>query len=147
MVQEPKNVKMALPPYMPGPDCLRRFTRESLVAIEKRIAEQEAQKLKEHHEETLDEAKEPKPRSDLEQGKQIPMIYGDPPLDLIGVPLEDLDPFYSDQKVNENCGGGKEEKDPLGEGRALTSSPMALAGLEIYFENLYPASSPIEFEI
>ncbi|NXK13642.1 SCN4A protein, partial [Herpetotheres cachinnans] len=40
-----------------------------------------------------------KPRSDLEAGKNLPLIYGDPPLELIGTPLEDLDPFYKDKKV------------------------------------------------
>ncbi|XP_061446623.1 sodium channel protein type 4 subunit alpha-like isoform X2 [Rhineura floridana] len=90
---------MALPAYIPGPDCLRPFTHESLKAIEKRIAEREAKKLKQQHEEVLDEEHEPKPRSDLEQGRNLPLIYGDPPLELIGVPLEDLDPFYNDQKT------------------------------------------------
>ncbi|XP_048373453.1 sodium channel protein type 4 subunit alpha [Sphaerodactylus townsendi] len=90
---------MAAPPHIPGPDCLRPFTRESLAAIEKRIADQKAKDLSKQHEEVLDEAHEPKPRSDLEQGKSLPMIYGDPPLELIGVPLEDLDPFYQNQKT------------------------------------------------
>ncbi|NWZ55021.1 SCN4A protein, partial [Haliaeetus albicilla] len=40
-----------------------------------------------------------KPRRDLEAGKNLPLIYGDPPLELIGTPLEDLDPFYKDKKV------------------------------------------------
>ncbi|NXF12724.1 SCN4A protein, partial [Smithornis capensis] len=40
-----------------------------------------------------------KPSSDLEAGKNLPLIYGDPPLELIGTPLEDLDPFYKDKKV------------------------------------------------
>ncbi|XP_054848480.1 sodium channel protein type 4 subunit alpha [Eublepharis macularius] len=90
---------MAVAPHIPGPDCLRRFTRESLAAIEKRIAEQEAKDKKKQHEEVLDEAQEPKPRSDLEQGKNLPMIYGDPPPELIRVPLEELDPFYKNQKT------------------------------------------------
>ncbi|NWH49496.1 SCN4A protein, partial [Fregata magnificens] len=40
-----------------------------------------------------------KPSSDLEAGKNLPLIYGDPPLELIATPLEDLDPFYKDKKV------------------------------------------------
>lgn len=91
---------MASPPYLPGPDNLRLFTRESLAAIEQRIAEEEALKLKRQHVEVLDE-EERKARSDLEAGKSLPLIYGDPPPELIGVPLEDLDPFYRDQKVRE----------------------------------------------
>ncbi|XP_063156582.1 sodium channel protein type 4 subunit alpha isoform X1 [Candoia aspera] len=90
---------MAAMPHIPGPDSLRPFTRESLKAIEKRIAEREAKKLKNQHEEVLEEEKELKPRGDLEQGKSLPLIYGDPPPQLIGVPLEDLDTFYSDQKT------------------------------------------------
>ncbi|KAL8175700.1 UNVERIFIED_CONTAM: Sodium channel protein type 4 subunit alpha [Gekko kuhli] len=90
---------MVAPPHIPGPDCLRPFTRESLAEIEKRIAEAAAKDLKKHHEEVLEEVPELKPRSDLEQGKSLPMIYGDPPLELIGVALEELDPFYKDQKT------------------------------------------------
>ncbi|NXU12740.1 SCN4A protein, partial [Pardalotus punctatus] len=49
-----------------------------------------------------------KPSSDLEAGKNLPLIYGDPPLELIGTPLEDLDPFYKDKKVRGRTlpGGG-----------------------------------------
>ncbi|XP_019409044.1 PREDICTED: sodium channel protein type 4 subunit alpha-like [Crocodylus porosus] len=89
---------MASPPYLPGPDNLRLFTRESLAAIEQRIAEEEALKLKRQRVEVLDE-EERKASSDLEAGKSLPLIYGDPPPELIGVPLEDLDPFYRDQKT------------------------------------------------
>uniref|UniRef100_A0AAQ4P4G9 Sodium channel protein n=1 Tax=Gasterosteus aculeatus aculeatus TaxID=481459 RepID=A0AAQ4P4G9_GASAC len=67
-----------------GPDGLRRFTRESMAALEQRIAQERAK-----------EAKEPsKPRIDLEAGKQLPRIFGEIPTELIGVPLEDIDPFY-----------------------------------------------------
>lgn len=45
------------------------------------------------------EEPERKPRSDLEAGKNLPLIYGDPPPEVIGIPLEDLDPYYSDKKV------------------------------------------------
>ncbi|XP_077170357.1 sodium channel protein type 4 subunit alpha [Paroedura picta] len=91
---------MVVPPHIPGPDCLRPFTRESLAAIEKRIAEEAAaQESKKPHEESLEEAVELKPRSDLEQGKSLPMIYGDPPTELLGVALEELDPFYKNQKT------------------------------------------------
>ncbi len=40
------------------------------------------------------------PSSDLEAGKCLPMIYGDPPVDLLNTPLEDIDPFYKTQKVS-----------------------------------------------
>ncbi|XP_009869724.1 PREDICTED: sodium channel protein type 7 subunit alpha [Apaloderma vittatum] len=47
----------------------------------------------------LPEEEEIKPSSDLEAGKNLPLIYGDPPLELVGIPLEDLDPFYKDKKT------------------------------------------------
>ncbi|KFP40279.1 Sodium channel protein type 2 subunit alpha, partial [Chlamydotis macqueenii] len=82
----------------PGPENLRPFTPASLAAIEQRIAEAEALKVKRQQVE-LPEEEELKPSSDLEAGKNLPLIYGDPPLELIGVPLEDLDPFYKDKKT------------------------------------------------
>lgn len=89
---------MAGLPYIPGPENLRPFTPASLAAIEQCIAEAEALKIKRQHIE-LPEEEEIKPRSDLEAGKNLPLIYGDPPPELIGTPLEDLDPFYKDKKV------------------------------------------------
>uniref|UniRef100_A0A8C3FWK3 Sodium channel protein n=1 Tax=Chrysemys picta bellii TaxID=8478 RepID=A0A8C3FWK3_CHRPI len=89
---------MAIPPHVPGPDNLRPFTRESLAAIEQRIAEAEALKIKRQHVEVHEE-EELKASSDLEAGKPLPRIYGDLPPELIGVPLEDLDPFYNDKKT------------------------------------------------
>lgn len=80
-----------------GPECLRPFTRESLAAIEQRAVEEEA-RLQRNKQMEIEEP-ERKPRSDLEAGKNLPMIYGDPPPEVIGIPLEDLDPYYSDKKV------------------------------------------------
>ncbi|XP_039998843.1 sodium channel protein type 4 subunit alpha B-like [Xiphias gladius] len=76
-----------------GPDGLRRFTRESLAAMEQRIADEQAKNAKGCHE-AYTNAEPPKPRADLEAGKQLPRIFGDIPPELIGVPLEDIDPFY-----------------------------------------------------
>lgn len=76
-----------------GPDGLRRFTRESLAALERRIAEDHAKNAK-GCEEAHRNAEPPRPRADLEAGKQLPRIFGDIPPELIGVPLEDIDPFY-----------------------------------------------------
>ncbi|XP_074018778.1 sodium channel protein type 4 subunit alpha [Numenius arquata] len=89
---------MAGLPHIPGPENLRPFTPASLTAIEQRIAEAEALKIKRQQVE-LPEEEEIKPSSDLEAGKNLPLIYGDPPLELIGTPLEDLDPFYKDKKT------------------------------------------------
>lgn len=81
----------------PGPHCLRPFTPESLAAIEQRAVEEEA-RLQRNKQMEIEEP-ERKPRSDLEAGKNLPLIYGDPPPEVIGIPLEDLDPYYSDKKV------------------------------------------------
>ncbi|XP_064408532.1 sodium channel protein type 8 subunit alpha [Latimeria chalumnae] len=85
----------------PGPDSFRPFCRESLAAIEKRIAEEKAKKPPKpdssHRDD--DEENKPKPNSDLEAGKSLPFIYGDIPPRLVAEPLEDLDPFYINQKT------------------------------------------------
>ncbi|XP_023619154.1 sodium channel protein type 10 subunit alpha [Myotis lucifugus] len=82
----------------------RRFTPESLVEIEKRIAAKQAakkakgkqsehkwkQKLKQK-----DQEEKPRPQLDLKACNQLPKFYGELPAELVGEPLEDLDPFYS----------------------------------------------------
>lgn len=40
------------------------------------------------------------PHPDLEAGKSLPLIYGDPPPELLNTPLVELDPFYKAQKVS-----------------------------------------------
>ncbi|EMP36125.1 Sodium channel protein type 5 subunit alpha [Chelonia mydas] len=68
-----------------------KFTRESLAAIEKRIAAKKecvGQKPEE----------KPRPQLDLQAFQKLPALYGTPPQELIGEPLEDLDPYYSDHK-------------------------------------------------
>ncbi|XP_028423749.1 sodium channel protein type 4 subunit alpha A isoform X1 [Perca flavescens] len=88
-------------PLLPrrGTDAFRRFTKESLAEIErlkderKKAAEVEGHKVVEGHK----EEEPPAPNADLEAGKSLPMIYGDPPSELLNTPLEDLDPFYEDQ--------------------------------------------------
>uniref|UniRef100_A0A8C5R644 Sodium channel protein n=1 Tax=Leptobrachium leishanense TaxID=445787 RepID=A0A8C5R644_9ANUR len=79
----------------PGPDSLRYFTRESLETIEKRISEQKTKKSTQK----TDKENGPKPNRDLEAGKKLPFIYGDVPQGMVSEPLEDLDPFYVDQKT------------------------------------------------
>lgn len=83
--------------FPPGSDSLHRFTRESLAGIEQRIAEEEAQKAREYQED-LGDVEILKPRADLEAGKQLPRIFGDIPSGLVGVPLEDIDPYYFQNK-------------------------------------------------
>ncbi|XP_034559541.1 sodium channel protein type 4 subunit alpha-like [Notolabrus celidotus] len=76
-----------------GPGALRRFTRESLAALEQRIADEQAKNTKDRHDAHRN-AEPQKPRIDLEAGKTLPRIFADISPDLIGVPLEDIDPFY-----------------------------------------------------
>uniref|UniRef100_A0A8C0Y4P6 Sodium channel protein n=1 Tax=Cyprinus carpio carpio TaxID=630221 RepID=A0A8C0Y4P6_CYPCA len=76
-----------------GPDGLRPYTRESLAAIEQRISEEWTENTKDYKADPGN-TEEPKPRADLEAGKVLPRIFGDIPAGLVGVPLEDIDPFY-----------------------------------------------------
>uniref|UniRef100_A0A672ZTB6 Sodium voltage-gated channel alpha subunit 4 n=1 Tax=Sphaeramia orbicularis TaxID=375764 RepID=A0A672ZTB6_9TELE len=95
-----QNANMAplLPPV--GAEVFRPFTAASLEEIERRHQEEEKQQQRrkekniEVHPEDL-----PKPASDLEAGKPLPFIYGDPPPELLNTPLEELDPFYQSQKT------------------------------------------------
>ncbi|CAI5656147.1 unnamed protein product [Oreochromis niloticus] len=82
----------------PGPDSFRPFTRESLKAIEKRITEENAKKPKGEKKKRKNEVKL-RPNRDLEAGKPLPLVYGDIPQGLVSIPLEDLDPTYSNQKT------------------------------------------------
>ncbi len=97
-----RDAKMAtlLPP--PGTDVFRRFTRESLVEIERLKEEIKKAAQVGGHEEEKEEEELEAPHADLEAGKSLPLIYGDPPPELLNTPLEDLDPFYKAQKVSEH---------------------------------------------
>ncbi|EMP38708.1 Sodium channel protein type 1 subunit alpha [Chelonia mydas] len=81
----------------PGPDSFHYFTRESLAAIEQRIAAEKAKCSKQDRKD--DDENGPKPNSDLEAGKSLPFIYGDIPPGMVSEPLEDLDPYYINKKV------------------------------------------------
>ncbi|XP_032364130.1 sodium channel protein type 4 subunit alpha B [Etheostoma spectabile] len=88
---------LVLPPV--GSEIFRRFTPSSLEEIQKRQeVEEERQRRKEKNIEIAEEDL-PKPASDLEAGKPLPFIYGDPPPELFNTPLEELDPFYQSQKT------------------------------------------------
>ncbi|XP_075778956.1 sodium channel protein type 5 subunit alpha-like isoform X5 [Pelodiscus sinensis] len=77
---------------LPCTNNFRKFTCESLAAIEKQIAAKK---------ECIDQQPEEKPRPqlDLKAFQKLPALYGNPPQELIGEPLEDLDPYYSDHKT------------------------------------------------
>ncbi|XP_037985392.1 sodium channel protein type 5 subunit alpha-like [Motacilla alba alba] len=79
----------------------RRFTPESLAAIEERIAnkKKEQVKVKEKTKEQGVEEDKLTPQLDLKICKTLPSLYGDIPEELVGEPLEDFDPYYSDHKT------------------------------------------------
>uniref|UniRef100_T1GPH1 Uncharacterized protein n=1 Tax=Megaselia scalaris TaxID=36166 RepID=T1GPH1_MEGSC len=87
----------------------RPFTRESLVAIEARIADEQAKQKelerKRAEGEVIrydddDEDEGPQPDPTLEQGVPIPVrMQGGFPPELASTPLEDIDPFYSNQLI------------------------------------------------
>ncbi|KAM6162736.1 sodium channel protein type 10 subunit alpha [Erethizon dorsatum] len=73
----------------------RRFTPESLVEIEKRIASCRAgKKVRDKHREQKDQEEKLRPQLYLKACNQLPKLYGELPAELVGEPLEDLDPFY-----------------------------------------------------
>lgn len=77
---------------LPSSGTFQKFTRESLAAIEKQISAQKA-----CHDQQPEE--KPRPQLDLQAFQTLPALYGNPPPELIGEPLEDLDPYYSNHKV------------------------------------------------
>ncbi|XP_064559918.1 sodium channel protein type 5 subunit alpha-like [Zonotrichia leucophrys gambelii] len=80
----------------PGTNNFRRFTQESLAAIKKRIAAKK--KCPKNTTEQKPEEKD-RPQLDLKAFQKLPALYGNPPPELIGEPLEDVDPYYKDHKV------------------------------------------------
>lgn len=79
----------------------RRFTPESLAEIEKQIAALKAgKKVRDKHREQKDQKEKPRPQLDLKACNQLPKFYGELPAELIGEPLEDLDPFYKAHRVS-----------------------------------------------
>ncbi|NXI47311.1 SCN5A protein, partial [Galbula dea] len=82
-------------------NSFRRFTPESLAAIEERIAEKKKKQAKVNQKTKDQGVEEDKltPQLDLKAYKKLPSLYGDIPVELIGEPLEDVDPYYSDHKT------------------------------------------------
>ncbi|XP_017780931.1 PREDICTED: sodium channel protein para isoform X5 [Nicrophorus vespilloides] len=86
----------------------RPFTRESLATIETRIADEHAKQKElekkradgEIRYEDEDEDEGPQPEQSLEQGLPLPVrLHGSFPPELASTPLEDIDPFYSNQRT------------------------------------------------
>ncbi|CAH0687848.1 unnamed protein product [Spodoptera exigua] len=86
----------------------RPFTRESLAAIEARIAEEHAKQKElekkraegEVRYDDEDEDEGPQPDATLEQGLPLPVrMQGSFPAEVSSIPLEDIDPFYHNQRT------------------------------------------------
>ncbi|XP_029311373.1 LOW QUALITY PROTEIN: sodium channel protein type 4 subunit alpha A [Cottoperca gobio] len=73
--------------------ALHPFTRELLAEIEK--LKEERKKATEVEVQAEDQPTAP--NANMEAGKSLPMIYGNPPPEMLNTPLEDLDPFYKAQ--------------------------------------------------
>ncbi|XP_037539055.1 sodium channel protein type 4 subunit alpha B [Nematolebias whitei] len=84
-----EQMSSLLPPV--GTEVFRRFTPDS--------PEKNHQKHNAEEEEQKNKQDPPKAANHLEAGKTLPFIYGDTPPELLGTPLEDLDPFYQSQKT------------------------------------------------
>ncbi|NXX37051.1 SCN5A protein, partial [Nicator chloris] len=81
---------------LPGTNNFRRFTQESLAEIKKRIA---AKKNSQRNATEQKPEEKTRPQLDLKAFQKLPALYGNPPPELIGEPLEDLDPYYKDHKI------------------------------------------------
>ncbi|XP_010158440.1 PREDICTED: sodium channel protein type 5 subunit alpha-like [Eurypyga helias] len=81
---------------LPGTNNFRKFTSESLAAIEKRIA---AKKNCQRNPIEQKPEEKSRPQLDLKAFQKLPALYGNPPPELIGELLEDLDPYYKDRKI------------------------------------------------
>ncbi|XP_063333492.1 sodium channel protein type 4 subunit alpha B-like [Pelmatolapia mariae] len=84
-----------LPPV--GTEVFRHFTTASQEVQQQHVAE--AKERKTWKDKRVTEKNLPKPAAHLETGKSLPLIYGDPPPQLLNTPLEDLDPFYQSRKT------------------------------------------------
>ncbi|NXB81478.1 SCNAA protein, partial [Donacobius atricapilla] len=82
-------------------NSFRRFTPESLAAIEERIANKKKEQVKVKGKKKDQEVEKDKltPQLDLKICKTLPSLYGDIPAELVGEPLEDFDPYYNDHKT------------------------------------------------
>lgn len=119
-----------------GTTNFRRFTPESLAKIEKQIAaHRAAKKARAKHRRQKDKGEKPRPQLDLKACNQLPRFYGELPAELVGEPLEDLDPYYSTHRVRPATGnictqlsGSEPQSHPTQE--VLTSTPCTSCSLK-----------------
>uniref|UniRef100_F7CNJ4 Sodium channel protein n=1 Tax=Monodelphis domestica TaxID=13616 RepID=F7CNJ4_MONDO len=87
---------MACPVIFPDARNFHLFTPDSLAMIEKLI-QAEKSKKKTPNPAVLEAPL--RPQLDLKVSRKLPKIYGDIPPEVVGQPLEDLDPFYFNHKT------------------------------------------------
>nr|XP_051691510.1 sodium channel protein type 11 subunit alpha isoform X1 [Oryctolagus cuniculus]XP_051691511.1 sodium channel protein type 11 subunit alpha isoform X1 [Oryctolagus cuniculus]XP_051691512.1 sodium channel protein type 11 subunit alpha isoform X1 [Oryctolagus cuniculus]XP_051691513.1 sodium channel protein type 11 subunit alpha isoform X1 [Oryctolagus cuniculus]XP_051691514.1 sodium channel protein type 11 subunit alpha isoform X1 [Oryctolagus cuniculus]XP_051691515.1 sodium channel protein ty len=87
------------PVIFPDAQNFRPFTSDSLAAIEKRLIIQKEQSKSRDKTGGAGGEPQPRPQLDLKASRKLPKLYGNIPPELIGKPLEDLDPFYRNHKT------------------------------------------------
>ncbi|XP_077442586.1 sodium channel protein type 4 subunit alpha B-like isoform X2 [Stigmatopora argus] len=92
--QMPKSKMVALLPPVET-EVLRKLTTASL----EEIHEIKGEHRTERKDDNLVAEKLGKPNEDMESGKPLPFIFGEPGPEFVNTPLEDLDPFYQSQKT------------------------------------------------
>ncbi|XP_061701700.1 sodium channel protein type 4 subunit alpha B [Syngnathoides biaculeatus] len=94
-----QNTKMVtlLPPI--GTEVFRKFTPVSLEEIQRCRQVKEKEPHRKEDENILVTEAQRNAIGELESGKPLPFIFGDPPLEFVSTPLEELDPFYQTQKT------------------------------------------------
>uniref|UniRef100_H3D8B0 Sodium channel protein n=1 Tax=Tetraodon nigroviridis TaxID=99883 RepID=H3D8B0_TETNG len=93
-----------LPPV--GTEFLRPFTSASLEQMSQRKEEEKKQKGKKKDQKVKNNEL-PKPSEDLEEGKPLPFIFGEPSPAHLNTPLEELDPHQSEVSTFLVLGKGK----------------------------------------
>ncbi|KAJ8254551.1 hypothetical protein COCON_G00211630 [Conger conger] len=83
-----------LPPA--GGGVFRQLSPESLAELHQQTVQKEVEKKKKVK---VCKADRPKPSRELEAGQILPFVFGEPPAELLGTPLEELDPFHQAQKT------------------------------------------------
>ncbi|XP_077591567.1 sodium channel protein type 4 subunit alpha B-like isoform X2 [Stigmatopora nigra] len=92
--QMPKSKMVALLPPVET-EVLRKLTTASL----EEIHEIKGKNGTERKDDNLGAEKLGKPNEDMESGKPLPFIFGEPAPEFVNTPLEELDPFYQSQKT------------------------------------------------
>ncbi|XP_029698186.1 sodium channel protein type 2 subunit alpha-like [Takifugu rubripes] len=92
-----------LPPV--GTDFLRPLTSASLGPMNQRVKRQRQKGNKDEQRVTNNDLPQPSP--ELEEGRPLPYIFGEPSAEHLNTPLEELDPYHQSEKTFLVLGKGK----------------------------------------